>query len=68
MSNPILSDIIGQYGEFFKATDQFFNKIAAYSDRSLEGTEKIKPGFGNRMGSLLYYRKYPEFVHEMLLE
>ena len=41
MSNPILSDIIGQYGEFFKATDKFFNKIAAYSERILEETEKI---------------------------
>ena len=68
MSNPVLPDIIGQYGEFFKATDKFFNKIAAYSERILEETEKIKPGFGNRMGTLLYYRKYPEFVHEMLLE
>ena len=40
-SIPILSDIIGQYGEFFKATDKFFNKIAAYSERILEETEKI---------------------------
>ena len=41
MSNPILSDIIGQYGELFKATDNFFNKIAAYSERILEETKKI---------------------------
>ena len=41
MSNPILSDITGQYGEFFKATDKFFNKIATYSERIIEETEKI---------------------------
>ncbi len=41
MSNPILSDIIKQYGEFFKATDQFFNIVAAYSRRSNEETKKI---------------------------
>ena len=41
MSNPILSDIIGQYGEFFKATDKFFNIVAAYSRRINEETEKI---------------------------
>ena len=45
MSNPILSDIIGQYGEFFKATDKFFNKIAAYSERILEETEKTDSRF-----------------------
>ena len=42
MSNPILSDIIGQYGEFFKATDKFFNIVAAYSRRINEETKKIK--------------------------
>ena len=41
MSNPILSDIIGQYGEFFKATDNFFNIVAAYSRRINGETEKI---------------------------
>ena len=40
MSNPVLPDIIGQYGEFFKATDKFFNKIATYSERIIEETEK----------------------------
>ena len=40
-SNPILSDIIGQYGELFKATDKFFNKIATYSERIIEETKKI---------------------------
>ena len=47
MSNPILSDIIGQYGEFFKATDKFFNIVAAYSKRINEETKKIKPDLGN---------------------
>ena len=41
MSNPILSDITGQYGEFFKATDKFFNIVAAYSRRINEETKKI---------------------------
>ena len=40
-SIPILSDIIGQYGEFFKATDKFFNIVAAYSKRINEETKKI---------------------------
>ena len=40
-SIPILSDIIGQYGEFFKATDKFFNIVAAYSRRINEETKKI---------------------------
>ena len=40
-SIPILSDIIGQYGEFFKATDNFFNIVAAYSRRINEETKKI---------------------------
>ncbi len=40
-SIPILSGIIGQYGEFFKATDQFFNIVAAYSRRINEETKKI---------------------------
>ena len=47
MSNPVLPDIIGQYGEFFKATDQFFNIVAAYSKRINEETKKIKPDLGN---------------------
>ena len=41
MSNPILSDIIGQYGELFNATDKFFNIVAAYSRRINEETKKI---------------------------
>ena len=41
MSNPVLPDIIGQYGEFFKATDNFFNIVAAYSRRINEETKKI---------------------------
>ena len=40
-SIPILSGIIWQYGEFFKATDQFFNIVAAYSKRINEETKKI---------------------------
>ena len=68
MSNPILSDIIGQYGEFFKATDKFFNKIAAYSERILEETKKIKPDLGNQLGTWLYYRNHPEFVRNWLLK
>ena len=43
MSNPVLPDINGQYGEFFKATDKFFNIVAAYSRRINEETKKI-PG------------------------
>ena len=45
MSIPILSDITGQYGEFFKATDKFFNKIATYSERIIEETEKTDSRF-----------------------
>ncbi len=48
-SIPILSDIIGQYGEFFKATDNFFNIIAAYSRRINEETKKIPNNWINDM-------------------
>ncbi len=48
MSNPILSDITGQYGEFFKATDKFFNKIATYSERIIEETEKISDNLAEK--------------------
>ena len=41
MSNPILSDIIGQYGEFFKATDKFFNIVATYSTLVILLLQKI---------------------------
>ena len=48
-SIPILSDIIGQYGEFFNATDKFFNIVAAYSRRINEETKKIPNNWINDM-------------------
>ena len=67
MSNPVLPDIIGQYGEFFKATDNFFNIVAAYSRRLNEETKKIKPDLGNNWNKYHQAIKDPDIFMEKSL-
>ena len=60
MSNPILSDIIGQYGEFFNATDKFFNIVATYSRRINGETKKIPDNGWVKLKKYYFLVKNPE--------